>query len=92
MGKHNQRSFEMVSVNVEQLSKLIRDMEQAANNLTADLETEEKRARISDPQHFAYPPLASAIRARRDRLAQSIGALRAKLNEATQRAEYSRAA
>ena len=92
MGKHNQRSFEMVSVNVEQVTKLILDMEQVRNNLTADLEAEEKRAKISDPEHFAYPPLASAIRARRDRLEQSIGALRAQLNEATRRAEYSQAA
>ena len=86
MGRsNNQRSYELFSISAEQLTELIRDMERVRNNLTADIDDEEKRAGLSDPTHFAYPPLAAASRTRRDRLDQSIDALRQKLSDVTQR-------
>ena len=93
MGRiNNQRSFGVGSVNAEQVAKLILHMQQTRNNLTADIEAEEKRAKMSDPTHFAYPPLAAANLARRDRLDQSIGALKKRLEDAIQTMERQQAA
>ena len=86
----NQRSYELFSISAEQLTALIRDLEQVRNNLTADIDAEEKRSGLSDPSHFAYPPLAAANRARRDRIDQSIDGLRQKLSDVTQQLSDSR--
>ena len=93
MGRsNNQRSFGVGSVNAEQVAKLILQMQGTRNNLTADIDAEEKRAKMSDPTNFAYPPLAAANRARRDRLDQSIVALKQRLEDAIQTVERQQAA
>ena len=88
--RNNDRTFELFAISAEQLTKLIRDMERVRNNLTADIDDEEKRVGVSDPAYFAYPPLAAASRTRRDRLDQSLEALRQKLSDVTQRLTVSR--
>ena len=48
--------------------------------LGQQIEAEEKRARITDPTHFAYPTYAKAVRARRAKLQWSIDALKIELD------------
>ena len=45
------------------------------------IEAEEKRARISDPTHYAYPTYAKAARERRAKLQRSTDALKIELDK-----------
>jgi hypothetical protein len=59
----------------EQVKCLILELELQRKQLSRDIESEETKSRISDPQHNTYSPLARALRDRRDRLDRSIGTL-----------------
>ncbi|MBN9046313.1 MAG: flagellar export protein FliJ [Rhizobiales bacterium] len=55
-----------------QLDLMIGEFERMAAELDAQILTEEKKAGISDVNHFAYPTFAKAARQRRDNLFVSI--------------------
>lgn len=55
-----------------QIDAMIADFERMAVELDRDIAGEEERSGISDPAHFAYPPLAHAARSRRDNLRRSV--------------------
>ena len=52
-------------------------------DLDREIANEEKRAGISDPQHFAYPTYARAAMVRRDNLKSSIAELAVQIEEAS---------
>ncbi|QRG04928.1 flagellar export protein FliJ [Xanthobacter dioxanivorans] len=54
-----------------QIEAMIADFERMAQDLERDIAAEEERSGITDPRHFAYPPLALAARNRRDNLRRS---------------------
>ena len=70
-----------VSTRIEQTKSLILEMGRERKKLSCDLEAEETRAGISDPSHYAYSPLAKALRDRCNRLDQSIESLVRKLED-----------
>ena len=70
-----------VSTRIEQTKSLILEMGRERKKLSCDLEAEETRAGIGDPNHYAYSPLAKTLRERRDRLDHSIDTLTKKLAE-----------
>lgn len=51
-----------------QLDAMIADFERMANELEAQIAAEEKKAGITDVNHFAYPTFAKAARQRRDNM------------------------
>ena len=54
-----------------QLELMIAEFERMANDLDAQILTEERKAGITDINHFAYPTFAKAARMRRDNLKNS---------------------
>lgn len=56
---------------VLQLDMMIAEFERMANELDAQIASEEKKAGITDISHFAYPTFAKAARLRRDNLKNS---------------------
>jgi len=54
-----------------QLDLMIAEFERMANDLEAQIVTEEKKSGITDVNHFAYPTFAKAARLRRDNLKNS---------------------
>ena len=71
----------LVSTRIEQTKSLILELGRERSKLSYDLEAEETRVRISDPNHYAYSPLARTLRERRDRVEHSIDTLTKKLKE-----------
>jgi flagellar protein FliJ len=67
---------------VTQIESMIAEFERMAGDLTREITTEEERAGISDPSHFAYPTYAKAAIQRRDNLRHSADELRTQLEEA----------
>ncbi len=67
---------------VVQLQSMIAEFTRMCGELDREIATEEARANISDPSHFAYPTYARAARTRKDNLTQSLGELRGQLEEA----------
>jgi flagellar protein FliJ len=67
---------------VTQIESMIAEFERMAGDLTREITTEEERAGISDPSHFAYPTYAKAAMQRRDNLRHSADELRTQLEEA----------
>ncbi|MGD9657392.1 MAG: flagellar export protein FliJ [Methylocystis sp.] len=67
---------------VIQLNGMIAEFTRMANELGREIGQEERRANISDLNHFAYPTYARAARARRDNILASINELRGQLDEA----------
>ncbi|BDV34214.1 MULTISPECIES: flagellar export protein FliJ [Methylocystis] len=67
---------------VLQLNTMISEFTRMSNELDREISTEEQRANISDPSHFAYPTYARAARGRRDNIMASINELRGQLAEA----------
>ena len=63
-----------------QIETMIVALDRMCVDLGQQIEAEEKRARISDPTHFAYPTYAKAVRERRTKLQQSAKALRIELD------------
>lgn len=57
---------------VAQIDLMIADFERMAQELERDITAEEQRSGLTDPAHFAYPPLALAARTRRDNLRRSV--------------------
>jgi flagellar protein FliJ len=67
---------------VTQIESMIAEFERMAGDLTREITTEEERAGITDPSHFAYPTYAKAAMQRRDNLRHSADELRTQLEEA----------
>lgn len=67
---------------VAQIEAMIAEFARMAGDLDREIETEEKRAGISDPAHFAYPTYAKAARSRRDNLVNSAAELKDQLEDA----------
>ena len=67
---------------VRQIETMVAEFTRMAIDLDREIVNEEKRAGISDPNHFAYPTYARAAVARRDNLKRSIGELTAQIEEA----------
>lgn len=53
---------------LNQLNQMIADFDRMAAELEAQITAEEKKAGITDLNHFAYPTFAKAARQRRDNL------------------------
>lgn len=66
-----------------QIETMIAALDRMCVELGQQIEAEEKRARISDPTHFAYPTYAKAARERRAKLQQSSIALRSEVARLT---------
>ncbi len=64
------------------LEHTIRELEGVAADLDDQIQAEEDRTRIKDPQHFAYSTFAKSASVRRDNLRASVAALRVKLEAA----------
>ena len=54
-----------------QLDLMIGEFDRMANELTLQIEFEERKAGSNDPSHFAYPTFAKAARLRRDNIKNS---------------------
>ena len=54
-----------------QLELMVADFDRMANELDAQILAEERKAGITDVNHFAYPTFAKAARQRRDNLRNS---------------------
>jgi flagellar protein FliJ len=67
---------------VAQLNAMISEFTRMSNELEREIATEEQRANINDPNHFAYPTYARAARTRRDNILASLNDLRGQLAEA----------
>jgi chromosome segregation ATPase len=61
---------------------MIAEFTRMSTELDREIATEEQRANISDPNHFAYPTYARAARTRRDNIVASLTELRGQLEEA----------
>jgi flagellar protein FliJ len=62
-----------------QIETMIAEFDRICLDLARQIEAEEMRTRIDDPENFAYPTLAKAARERCAKLERSIGALRIEL-------------
>lgn len=67
---------------VSQIETMIAEFHRMAADLDREIQSEESRAGISDPAHFAYPTYAKAALGRRDNLRQSADNLKGQLDEA----------
>jgi flagellar export protein FliJ len=67
---------------VRQIETMVAEFTRMAIDLDREIVNEERRAGISDPNHFAYPTYARAAIARRDNLKRSIGELTAQIEQA----------
>jgi len=60
---------------VMQLDTMITEFQRMADELTKQIDAEERKAGITDVENFAYPTFAKAARTRRDNLLGSISDL-----------------
>jgi flagellar export protein FliJ len=67
---------------VAQIEAMIGEFERMAGDLDREIATEEGRAGIADPAHFAYPTYAKAAMQRRDNLRRSAAELKTQLDDA----------
>jgi flagellar FliJ protein len=67
---------------VAQIEGMIAEFERMAGDLEREIKTEQDRAGISDPGHFAYPTYAKAAMQRRENLQRSADELKVQLNDA----------
>jgi flagellar export protein FliJ len=67
---------------VAQIEGMIAEFERMATDLEREIKTEQDRAGIHDPAHFAYPTYAKAAMARRENLKRSADELRLQLEDA----------
>ncbi|MCV0397385.1 MAG: flagellar export protein FliJ [Rhizobiaceae bacterium] len=65
-----------------QLDMMMADFERMASELDVQIQAEERKAGITDVNHFAYPTFAKAARQRRDNLQASQAGLAAQREEA----------
>ncbi|NDV88587.1 flagellar export protein FliJ [Aurantimonas aggregata] len=64
---------------LEQLEMMMSEFARMAGELDHQINTEEKKAGISDVAHFAYPTFAKAARIRRDNLNNSVKDLKVQI-------------
>ena len=67
---------------VAQIESMVADFDRMATDLDREIETEQTRAGIHDPTHFAYPTYAKAAIQRRENLKHSADELKVQLNDA----------
>lgn len=67
---------------VAQIEGMIAEFERIAGDLEREIKTEQDRAGIHDPAHFAYPTYAKAAIQRRENLKRSADELKGQLNDA----------
>ncbi len=67
---------------VVQIGGMIADFQRMMTELEREIETEQARAGISDPSHFAYPTYAKAAIQRRENMTRSAEELRIQLEDA----------
>ena len=67
---------------VAQIEAMIADFDRMAGDLDREIKTEQDRAGIHDPAHFAYPTYAKAAINRRENLRRSAGELKTQLDDA----------
>jgi flagellar export protein FliJ len=67
---------------VAQIEGMIAEFERMSADLEREIKTEQHRAGIHDPAHFAYPTYAKAAMNRRDNLKRSADELRIQLEDA----------
>src|SRR5437763_14562481 len=65
---------------VAQIAGMIADFERIAGDLEREIKSEQDRAGIQDPAHFAYPTYAKAAMSRRENLKPSAGELKVQLD------------
>jgi flagellar protein FliJ len=68
---------------VAQIEGMIAEFERMAGDLDREIKTEQDRAGIHDPGHFAYPTYAKAAMQRRENLQRSADDLKVQLETAT---------
>ena len=67
---------------VAQIESMVADFDRMAADLEREITTEQERAGIHDPTHFAYPTYAKAAIVRRDNLKRSADELKGQLEDA----------
>jgi flagellar export protein FliJ len=67
---------------VAQIESMIAEFERMAADLDREIKTEQERAGIHDPAHFAYPTYAKAAMARKENLKRSADELKTQLDDA----------
>ena len=67
---------------VAQIEAMIAEFERIATDLDREIKTEQDRAGIHDPSHFAYPTYAKAAMQRRENLKRSADELKVQLDDA----------
>jgi flagellar export protein FliJ len=67
---------------VAQIEGMIAEFDRISGDLDREIKTEQDRAGIHDPGHFAYPTYAKAAMQRRENLKRSVSELRAQLDDA----------
>ena len=67
---------------VMQIESMIAEFDRMGVELEREIKTEQDRANIHDPSHFAYPTYAKAAIQRRENIKQSADELRMQLNDA----------
>jgi flagellar FliJ protein len=67
---------------VAQIESMIAEFERMSADLDREIATEQQKAGIDDPAHFAYPTYAKAAMTRRDNLARSANELKGQLEDA----------
>jgi len=67
---------------VAQIEAMIGEFDRIAGDLDREIKTEQDRAGIHDPAHFAYPTYAKAAIARRENLKRSADELKTQLDDA----------
>jgi flagellar export protein FliJ len=67
---------------VAQIETMIAEFDRMAGDLDREIKTEQDRANIHDPSHFAYPTYAKAATTRRENLRRSAGELKTQLDDA----------
>ena len=67
---------------VAQIDTMIAEFERMGTDLEREIKTEQERAGIHDPAHFAYPTYAKAAIQRRENLQRSADELKVQLDDA----------
>src|ERR1700709_1705030 len=67
---------------VAQIEGMIADFQRMSVDLEREIQSEQERAGINDPAHFAYPTYAKAAIQRRENLTRSADELRIQLEDA----------
>jgi flagellar protein FliJ len=67
---------------VAQIESMIAEFERMASDLDREIKSEQERAGIHDPGHFAYPTYAKAAMTRKENLKRSADELKVQLDDA----------